>query len=168
MTVRALSILCLLVLPLRSYYAYLVHLVILTVESLWEQILLVVLYHVFFVLFVWSYYKTVFTPPGSVPPRFRLSVAEMERIESSDNAKVTLEQILIGKDLPCTMRSVQAEVRYCSECAHIKPDRSHHCSMCGQCVLKMDHHCPWVRRDLLIILYGHAASSTIVGASIPC
>ena len=61
----------------------------------------------------------------------------MERIESSDNQKLTLEQMLIVKDLPCSMRSIQAEVRYCSECSHIKPDRSHHCSVCGQCVLKV-------------------------------
>ena len=35
----------------------------------------------------------------------------MDRIESSDNHRLTLEQIVIAKDLPCTMRSVQQEIR---------------------------------------------------------
>ncbi len=61
----------------------------------------------------------------------------MERIESSDNPKLTLERMLVAKDLPCTMRSMQQEVRYCSECSLIKPDRAHHCSVCGKCVLKV-------------------------------
>ena len=55
-----------------SYYAYVVHLCILTVTSNWERGLLLCLFHVFFVLFVWSYWKTVFTPPGAVPKRYRV------------------------------------------------------------------------------------------------
>ena len=52
-----------------SYYAYVIHLCFVTVDSLAEKVILLVLYHVFFVLFVWSYWRTVFTPPGSVPKR---------------------------------------------------------------------------------------------------
>ena len=68
--------------------------------------------------------------------RFYLSDEDMDRIENSDNPKATLERLLVSKDLPCTMRSMQQEVRYCSECSLIKPDRAHHCSVCGTCVLK--------------------------------
>ena len=75
--------------------------------------------------------------------RFALSNADMDAIESSADPRATLEQLAISKDLPVAMRSIQGEVRYCSECSHVKPDRAHHCSVCGQCVLKMDHHCPW-------------------------
>lgn len=120
-----------------SYYAYVVHLCILTVDSHYERVVLLLLYHVFFVLFVWSYWQTVFTLPGRVPRRFALTDTEMDDIESSDHQRRTLDQLLIGKDLPCTMRSIQGEVRFCSECSLIKPDRAHHCGVCGQCVLKV-------------------------------
>ena len=75
--------------------------------------------------------------------RFILSVADMDAIESATDPRATLEQLAVSKDLPVVMRSIQGEVRYCSECSQVKPDRAHHCSVCGQCVLKMDHHCPW-------------------------
>lgn len=136
-----------------SYYAYVVHLCILTVDSHYERVVLLLLYHVFFVLFVWSYWQTVFTLPGRVPRRFALTDTEMDDIESSDHQRRTLDQLLIGKDLPCTMRSIQGEVRFCSECSLIKPDRAHHCGVCGQCVLKMDHHCPWVNNCVAFMNY---------------
>ena len=77
------------------------------------------------------------------PFRFALTVADMDSIEGAVDPRATLEQLAVLKDLPVAMRSIQGEVRYCSECSHVKPDRTHHCSVCGQCVLKMDHHCPW-------------------------
>ena len=40
-----------------------------------------------------------------------MSNEELDRIESSDNHRLALEQIVIAKDLPCTMRSVQQEIR---------------------------------------------------------
>ena len=52
-----------------SYYAYVVQLCLLTVDKLWEQAVLLALYHVVLTLFVWAYYKTIFTQPGGVPRR---------------------------------------------------------------------------------------------------
>ena len=130
-----------------SYYAFVVHLCILTViniDGFAVLLLLIVPYHLFFVLFLWAYFKTVFTSPGNVPKRFRLTESEVDRIEGASDPKYALEQLAIAKDLPVFMRSLQGEVRYCSECSHIKPDRTHHCSVCNSCILKMDHHCPWV------------------------
>ncbi len=127
-----------------SYYAYVVQLCLLTVQSAAERWALVVLYHLFFGMFVWAYWRTIFTSPGSVPQRFRLTAEEMDGIESSEDHRASLEQLVVRKDLPCTMRSIHQEIRYCSECSLVKPDRAHHCSVCGRCVLKMDHHCPWV------------------------
>ncbi len=98
---------------------------------------MLLLYHVCFVLFVWSYGRTIFSPLGSVPKRFRLSSEDMETIDSADDHKSVLERIVVSKDLPCTMRSIQQEIRYCSECSLVKPDRTHHCSVCGACVLKV-------------------------------
>ena len=84
------------------------------------------------------------TPPGKVPRSFKLTSEELDSIESARDPKATLEQLVIAKDIPVVMRSIQGEVRYCSDCSQIKPDRCHHCSVCGDCVLKMDQQCPWV------------------------
>ncbi len=61
----------------------------------------------------------------------------MDAIENSDNHRGALEQVVVRKDLPCVMRSLHQEIRYCSECSLVKPDRAHHCSVCGRCILKV-------------------------------
>jgi len=149
-----------------SYYAYVVHLCILTIESDVEKVLLLIPYHILATLFLASYWRTVWTRPGDIPKRFRLTADELDNVEGSENdetQKRLLEQIIIDKDLPVAMRTIQGAVRYCEKCATVKPDRAHHCSVCGTCVLKMDHHCPWVNNCVafnnykffvLFLLYG--------------
>jgi len=149
-----------------SYYAYVVKLCILTIESDIEKAVLLVLYHIFITFFLSSYWRTVWTRPGDIPKKFRLSPDELDHVEgcdSEEDQRRLLEQIVIDKDLPVAMRTIQGSVRYCEKCACIKPDRAHHCSVCGSCVLKMDHHCPWVNNCvafnnykffILFLLYG--------------
>lgn len=131
-----------------SYYAYIVHLCIFTVisdsGSTVSGVILAAVYHVFLVPFLMSYWQTVWTKPGKVPPNYSLSVSEVDIIETASEPLPALENLVASKDLAVVTRSIQGEVRYCSECSHIKPDRCHHCSVCNDCVLKMDHHCPWV------------------------
>jgi len=149
-----------------SYYAYVVHLCILTISEEVIRYLILVPYHIIFILFLWSYWKTIWTRPGAVPPRFRLTNEEQENLDGTENdveQKRILDQVVIDKDLPVSMRTIQGSVRYCDRCNIVKPDRAHHCSMCGNCVLKMDHHCPWVNNCVafsnykffvLFLLYG--------------
>lgn len=151
-----------------SYYAYVVQLCIFTVsqDSEVAMVILLILYHIFVSFFVTSYWRTVWTKPGFVPKRFSLTSEELDTVEGCDNDEEQrrfLEQIVIDKDLPVSMRTIQGAVRYCEKCAVIKPDRAHHCSVCGSCVLKMDHHCPWVNNCVafnnykffvLFLLYG--------------
>ncbi len=130
-----------------SYYAYIFHLCILTVvneSGPASAVILAAVYHVFLVPFLVSYWQTVFTKPGCVPSVFALAATDIDLIETASEPRRALENLIANKDLALATRSMQGEVRYCSECSHIKPDRCHHCSMCNECVLKMDHHCPWV------------------------
>jgi len=73
------------------------------------------------ILILVSYYKSIFTPPGSVPVGWKPDVES--GLESMD-------------DVP--------QVRFCQKCSVPKPERAHHCRVCDKCILKMDHHCPWI------------------------
>ncbi len=53
-----------------SYYAYVVQLCLLTVQSTAEKTVLLVLYHFFLTMFVWAYWQTIFTSPGHVPEKW--------------------------------------------------------------------------------------------------
>ncbi|XP_054090929.1 palmitoyltransferase ZDHHC20-B isoform X2 [Zeugodacus cucurbitae] len=128
-----------------SYYAYVVQLCLLSIDNVFEQIVFLIFYHIICGLFFWSYWNTIFTPVGTVPPNWRIPETDIEHIfhaDTQDQQKRILENF--AKTLPVTNRTLNGSVRFCEKCKIIKPDRAHHCSVCGACVLKMDHHCPWV------------------------
>lgn len=128
-----------------SYYAFVVQLSFFTVTSVVQRILFLLFYHLILIMFLWSYYQTVFTDIGRVPSRFRVPRSELDRLlraTSEEEQKQILEAF--AKELPIVTRTLNASVRFCEKCRLIKPDRAHHCSVCGVCVLKLDHHCPWV------------------------
>uniref|UniRef100_A0A182FLA1 Palmitoyltransferase n=1 Tax=Anopheles albimanus TaxID=7167 RepID=A0A182FLA1_ANOAL len=128
-----------------SYYAFVVQLSFFTVSSVAQRIIFLLFYHIVLVMFLWSYYQTVFTEIGRVPSRFRVPRADLDRLvqaTSEEEQKQILEAF--AKELPVVTRTLNASVRFCEKCRLIKPDRAHHCSVCGVCVLKLDHHCPWV------------------------
>ncbi|NXK39045.1 ZDH15 Palmitoyltransferase, partial [Piprites chloris] len=104
-----------------------------------------VVFHILFVLFVWTYWKSVFTLPVQPDKKFHMSYADQERYENEERPEVQ-RQILaeIARKLPVYTRTGNGGIRFCDRCQLIKPDRCHHCSVCAMCVLKMDHHCPWV------------------------
>ncbi|KAI8508393.1 PREDICTED: palmitoyltransferase ZDHHC15-like isoform X1 [Branchiostoma belcheri] len=130
---------------LWSYYAYVVEMCVFAITSLPQKVIYLVLYHIFFLIFVWSYYQTIFAPVGRPSQEFYLSKADVDRLEHEDREDRQQQHLAqMAKDLPLVTRTIGGSIRYCEPCQLIKPDRCHHCSMCGTCVLKMDHHCPWV------------------------
>jgi palmitoyltransferase len=107
--------------------------------------------NVLFALALISYFRTMFTDPGGVPP---------------DSSSLRVTEFEYGTQNP----------RQCAKCRNIKPDRAHHCSTCGACVLKMDHHCPWVNNCVgfrnfkfftLFLLYTGFAAISFLSTSIP-
>uniref|UniRef100_A0A674MZX9 Palmitoyltransferase n=1 Tax=Takifugu rubripes TaxID=31033 RepID=A0A674MZX9_TAKRU len=128
-----------------SYYAYVVELCIFTIQSIGEQVVYLFFFHLSFIMFVWSYWKTIFTKPSNPSKEFCLPKAEKERYEKEERPE-SQQDILwrAASNLPLYTRTGAGAIRYCDRCQVIKPDRCHHCSACDMCVLKMDHHCPWV------------------------
>ncbi|XP_018616613.2 palmitoyltransferase ZDHHC20-B isoform X2 [Scleropages formosus] len=128
-----------------SYYAYVVELCIFTIPNVGEQIVYLIVFHLSFFMFVWSYWRTIFTKPVSPSKEFSLPKADKEQYEREERPEAQQEILKrVAKELPVYTRTGTGGIRYCDRCQVIKPDRCHHCSACDTCVLKMDHHCPWV------------------------
>lgn len=96
-------------------YAGYVFIILWPIITKWYGILLGALFHIFFILLVCAFYKSVVTDPGTVPANWGFYFGDENKRR-----------------------------RYCKVCHVWKPDRTHHCSACGHCVLNMDHHCPWI------------------------
>ncbi|XP_010000816.1 PREDICTED: palmitoyltransferase ZDHHC2 [Chaetura pelagica] len=127
------------------YYSYAIWLPVMTMTNIGEKVVCLVAYHIFFMLFVWSYWKTIFTLPMNPSKEFHLSYSDKESLEREPRGESQQEVLRrAAKDLPIYTRTMSGAIRYCDRCHLVKPDRCHHCSVCDKCILKMDHHCPWV------------------------
>ena len=62
-----------------SYYAYVVAVILTVMTDVTEQVICGIIFHMITLMFVWSYYMIVFSPPGSVPVSWKLSQAELQR-----------------------------------------------------------------------------------------
>ncbi|XP_013910941.1 PREDICTED: palmitoyltransferase ZDHHC15 [Thamnophis sirtalis] len=130
---------------LWSYYAYVVELCLVTLTNSVEKVAYLTVFHIIFIFFIWTYWKSIFTPPLQPDKKFHMSYADKERYEDEERPEGQ-RQILaeMARKLPVCTRTGNGAIRFCDRCQLIKPDRCHHCSVCAVCVLKMDHHCPWV------------------------
>ncbi|KRZ58482.1 Palmitoyltransferase ZDHHC2 [Trichinella nativa] len=153
------------VVVLWSYYAYVFELCFFSVQSyiekgavaeefvvafyallkiLFRSAVYLIPYHLIVILFMWSYWKTIFSTVYTAPPLFSISSSDVTRLRQG-NLEATSGFIAeLTNSLPVRCRNKDGGLRYCEKCQIIKPDRAHHCSICGICLLKMDHHCPWV------------------------
>ena len=79
-------------------------------------IAMLILFHIMFIMMMWSFIQAMTTDPGQVPVFWGFHLGDSENKRR----------------------------RYCLMCNIFKPERCHHCSSCNRCVLNMDHHCPWI------------------------
>ncbi|XP_041419521.1 palmitoyltransferase ZDHHC20-A-like [Xenopus laevis] len=146
------------------YYIFVVELCIFTVQLLEAKVTFLVIFHLLFLLCVWCYLRTVMTPPDVPPEKFRPSESD-KQLYLSDERPQVLQEILIhaAKDLPIYTKDPKGDVRYCTTCQMLKPDRCHHCPVCNICILKLDHHCLFLNNCvgfsnykffLLAVMYG--------------
>ncbi|TSP25393.1 Palmitoyltransferase ZDHHC2 [Bagarius yarrelli] len=80
-----------------SYYAYVIQLCV---------VIYLMAYHVSFIMFVWSYWQTIFTKPVNPLKQFHLSHTDKELLKQEDRAE-SQQEILrrIAKDLPISTRT---------------------------------------------------------------
>nr|XP_023020189.1 palmitoyltransferase ZDHHC15 isoform X1 [Leptinotarsa decemlineata] len=144
--VKWIPVLFILTIVLWSYYAYVAQLCLLTVDEVPRKTIYLIAYHVFFLMFCWSYWQTICTDIGRVPSQYKIPEADYEVYVNNSDSFETQNTVLetFARRLPITNLTVSGGVRFCEKCKIVKPDRAHHCSVCGVCVLKMDHHCPWI------------------------
>ncbi|CAG2164560.1 unnamed protein product [Oppiella nova] len=129
-----------------GYYAYVIQLNLFNVEHILLKTFYLIVFHVIYVLTLWSYWQTIFTDSAHIPRDFWFPASEKEKLlqePNEENQRRLVEQYVSDRNLPVQCRAYTGTYRICDNCFMIKPDRAHHCSVCDQCVLKMDHHCPW-------------------------
>ncbi|EKE39095.1 hypothetical protein ENUP19_0055G0047 [Entamoeba nuttalli] len=91
----------------------------------------------FYSLMCISYYKVVFTSPGTTPNGWLPNLPEIQLEYAKERYRISQmkQQKLIDMLYPA---------QYCGECQEYRPPRSYHCKTCDKCILKRDHHCPWI------------------------
>uniref|UniRef100_A0A3Q4GD23 Palmitoyltransferase n=1 Tax=Neolamprologus brichardi TaxID=32507 RepID=A0A3Q4GD23_NEOBR len=105
-----------------SYYAYVVELCVFSY---------LVIFHIFLAMFIWAYWKTIWSKPANPSKAFSLPRAEKELYEREERAEAQLEILKkVARNLPVYTRTAGGAIRYCDFCQVIKPDRCHHCSTC--------------------------------------
>ena len=96
-----------------SYYAFVVALCLFTIQSIGEKVILLIIYHVIFALFVSSYFKTIFSPLSATPSKWKLSTAMVDKLnkaKSEQEWKSLLELFVVEMELPVVQRSVQVGI----------------------------------------------------------
>lgn len=168
-TTATICILCILA---WSYYAYVYHFCLSQITSNEVKVLYLIVYHVILVFFLWSFFKTMFTEPDSVPVEFQLPGV----MYSDESVKIPGTNAVreFAENLPIVTCTHNGDIRLCGACRTIKPDRSHHCRVCGKCILKMDHHCIWLNNCvsysnykyfILFLAYGLMMSVYVVATT---
>ncbi|OXA62742.1 Palmitoyltransferase ZDHHC2 [Folsomia candida] len=75
------------VVMLWGYYVFVVLICLLQMDNLWGKIFTLVMYHLSFIFFFWSYFKTMITSCKPVPRQFKIPPAWVNNCIAFDNYK---------------------------------------------------------------------------------
>ncbi|KAH6928257.1 hypothetical protein HPB50_013208 [Hyalomma asiaticum] len=139
----------------ETYYAYSVVFCGRYVKEDGLRFALATVFHMLFLLALWSYAQTAFTPPATVPHWFRFTPSERQELTLCEQDRSRTGALLetMANERGVLTRLPNGTVSCCDKCRLIKPDRCHHCSACKRCVPKMDHHCPWFNNCVCFSTY---------------
>ncbi|KAH7938366.1 hypothetical protein HPB49_022874 [Dermacentor silvarum] len=136
----------------EAYYAYLFVFCGRYVKEDTLRFALAAVFHLLLLFCLWSYARTTFTRPPSVPRRFQFTKGERRELaccsRNTQCENVALEAMATRRGILTRCRN--GAISCCNPCQLVKPDRCHHCS---RCVLKMDHHCPWFNNCVCFSTY---------------
>uniref|UniRef100_F7AXP5 Palmitoyltransferase n=1 Tax=Monodelphis domestica TaxID=13616 RepID=F7AXP5_MONDO len=92
-----------------------------SMENIGEQVVCLTVYHFLFAMFIWSYWKTIFTLPMNPSKEFHLSYAEKELLEREPRGE-THQEILkrAAKDLPIYTRTMSGVWAFLSACSSLE------------------------------------------------
>ncbi|SCM24810.1 palmitoyltransferase, putative [Plasmodium chabaudi adami] len=92
---------------------------------------------IFFVLTIYTFFKTSFMDPGIIPRQSSVLNLYDAIIEQQRGAQPPKQKEVL-------INGVFYKLKYCYTCNIYRGIRTVHCSICDNCVEKFDHHCPWV------------------------
>ncbi|SCM26299.1 palmitoyltransferase, putative [Plasmodium berghei] len=91
----------------------------------------------FFVLTIYTFFKTSFMDPGIIPRQNSVLSLYDAIIDQRRGAQPPKQKEVL-------INGVFYKLKYCYTCNIYRGIRTVHCSICDNCVEKFDHHCPWV------------------------
>ncbi|KAI8379534.1 DHHC palmitoyltransferase-domain-containing protein [Radiomyces spectabilis] len=148
----------------------------------------------FWLLSILSYFRVLFSCPGSPVKELPPCPISNQHTATSDPSQLprycfspSLFDLSRMRAVPLVSKTSimspavstsqpNGRPRYCNICDCLKPDRSHHCKDCNKCILKMDHHCPWIngcvghgnyKFFLLFVLYTAIYALWVLATTIP-
>ncbi|VTZ70904.1 palmitoyltransferase DHHC4, putative [Plasmodium chabaudi chabaudi] len=92
---------------------------------------------IFFVLTIYTFFKTSFMDPGIIPRQSSVLNLYDAIIDQQRGAQPPKQKEVL-------INGVFYKLKYCYTCNIYRGIRTVHCSICDNCVEKFDHHCPWV------------------------
>uniref|UniRef100_A0A4W3JIB0 Palmitoyltransferase n=1 Tax=Callorhinchus milii TaxID=7868 RepID=A0A4W3JIB0_CALMI len=91
---------------LWSYYAYVFELCVFTISNPAEKGAYLVMFHICFVLFLWTYWKAIFTEPLQPSRKFQLPRTDREQYEREERPEIQKQILLdVARQLPVYTRT---------------------------------------------------------------
>lgn len=139
---------------LYFYIVFYVFPLISSIHSLRYSSMLVLIFHIFFVLFSYSFLFVAISDPGSLDEEYISIYSLIKNIQNKSCNKKQRKESDYFSHLQCYNykdRSLRENI--CRYCMVVKPERTHHCRQCRQCFLKKDHHCIYVNNCIALKNY---------------